>query len=716
MRQVMQDCRSGEVYVDDVPAPQLHEEGVIVRTRNSVLSVGTERSMLEFASQSLMGKARSRPDLVKQVIRKAKNEGIGSAYKAAMSRLNVPLPLGYSSAGDIIDIGSKVTHFCVGDRVACAGAGYASHAEVVYVPLNLVARIPDGVAYEEAAFATIGAIAMQGVRIADLRLGEKVVILGLGLLGLLTVQIAKAAGCMVLGADTNVERVTKASEIGADSAVVASPEKLKRAVMAFTAERGADAVIITAATESNEPTVIAGEISRLKGRVVAVGDVGMNIPRRVYYPKELDYRISRSYGPGRYDPRYEEKGIDYPYEYVPFTEQRNMEGFLQLTSGGKVTPSRLITHRFELANAVHAYRVIREESGKKCLGVVFSYPGSISHSRKIQLVSASPSRVDDVIHLSVIGAGNYARDMLLPHFAREKELELLGVCTSTSISGKHTAKRFGFRYCSTSPEEVISDPDADAILIATRHNHHARYVEQALRSGKHVFVEKPLAIDRNDAIRLVEMAREFRKILMVGFNRRFSAFGLEAKSLFADCRSPLSMVYRVNAGHLPAQHWTKDPEVGGGRILGEVCHFVDFLQFLCASEPKTVYAVRAISNDGHEDSVIASISYADGSIGTIAYISSGDEAIPKEHVEVFGGGAVAVIDDFRRAHFAHEGKIRKLVRWGQDKGQRSEVDAFIRAVRGRDPEPISLHQVLWTSLCTFCIEDSIRLGYPVSVA
>lgn len=711
MKQVIQDYRHGKLSVEEVPVPLLKDKGAIVRTRCSVVSAGTERAMLEFASQGLVGKARSRPDLVKQVIRKVKSDGLLATYRASMSRLDAPLPLGYSSAGEIVEVGASLPGFKVGDRVACAGGGYASHAELVYVPRNLMVKIPEGVSYEDAAFATVGAIALQGVRVADLRLGERVVVIGLGLLGLLTVQILKAAGCMVLGTDLNPDRVKLALDLGADSAVVTEPDVLAESVAAFTSGRGADAVIITAATKSNAPTELAGEISRLKGRVVAVGDVGMNIPRRVYYYKELEYRISMSYGPGRYDPNYEEKGIDYPYAYVPFTEQRNMETFLQLVKEGKVTPSRLITHRFSILEAEKAYEMIKTEDSSKYLGVVFTYPEEAPVRRRIDLRERrNQSTPESSVRIGMIGAGNYAKLMLLPHLSRMKDVELVGVSTATGISGKHVAKKYGFQFCATDNEEIFNDKDINAVVIATRHNLHAELSIRALGSGKHVFVEKPLATSEEELARLVEAVRNSDKLLMVGFNRRFAPLALEAKKVFAQRSGPLSMIYRVNAGAVPPDHWTQDIEEGGGRVIGEVCHFVDLLQFFCGARPEAVYALPAGTGDGSvpEDNLSITIRFEDGSIGTIAYFSTGDKAIPKEYIEIYGEGKTFIIEDFRRAKFASGGDVRVIRGRVQDKGQRAELLAFAEAVLGRRPAPIPFEELVYTTLATFRILDSMR--------
>lgn len=718
MKQIIQDYRKGRLYVDEVPVSVVKARGAIVRTRSSVLSAGTERAVVDFASQNLAGKARSRPDLVKQVIRKVKADGLIAAYRTSTSRLDVPLALGYSSAGEILELGREVSGFRVGDRVACAGGGFASHTEIVYVPRNLMARIPEGVSYEDAAFSTIGAIALQGVRVAELRLGEKVVIIGLGLLGLLSVQIAKAAGCIVLGTDLNPERVELARQFGADFSVLTDFDIVQDAVSSFTSGRGADAVIITAATKSNQPTELAGLISRLKGRVVAVGDVGMDIPRRIYYPKELDYRISMSYGPGRYDSDYEERGIDYPYAYVPFTEQRNLETFLQLVQEGKVTPAQLITHRFPIADAEKAYKMIKTD-GAKYLGVVFKYPADTEIARRVNIEAPSHkvASSENVVKLGMIGAGNYAKLMLLPHLSKIKGVQLTGVCTSTGLSAKHTADKYGFRFCATDAEEIFSDTHSNAVVIATRHNLHAEMVIRALVGRKHVFVEKPLATSEEELAEVVKTAKDADRMVMVGFNRRFAPLAVEAKRAFSGVEGPLSMMYRVNAGAIPSDHWTQDREEGGGRIIGEVCHFVDLMQFFCDAKPETVYAVaaRGHSSEKLEDNVSITIGFEDGSIGTIAYFSTGDKAIPKEYVEIYGGGQTFIIEDFKRARFAKGGSVRTVRGRGQDKGQRAELQAFIGAVQGKRSVPIPFYQLVYTSLTTYRAIDSLRQGEELPV-
>ncbi|QGP92684.1 L-threonine 3-dehydrogenase [Neomoorella glycerini] len=716
MKQLLQSYRNGALSVMDVPVPRLGTNQVLVATRASVISAGTERAVAEFSEKSLVGKARSRPDLVRQVIKKVQTDGLVAAAQAAFARLDVPLALGYSSAGEVVEVGPGVQGFKVGDRVACAGGGYASHAEVVAVPRNLLVPIPDGVSYEQAAFTTVGAVALQGVRLAELKLGERVVVLGLGLIGLLTVQLVKAAGCLVLGSDPDPERVRLSLELGADLAVVTGQDLIE-AVAEFTRGRGADAVLITAATSSNEPTELAGEISRLKGRVVAVGDVGMNIPRRIYYPKELEYKISMSYGPGRYDPNYEEKGIDYPYAYVPFTEQRNMETILQLVKEGKVTPERLITHRFTLAEAERAYRLIKGETAEKYLGVIFTYTGAVELNRTVILregTAAPGSRGAGEVRLGMLGAGNFARLMLLPRLKKMPGVNLIGLATATGLSGRYTGEKYGFGYCTTDTEKVLSDTEINAVVIATRHNTHAGLAVRALRAGKHVFVEKPLATTEEELDMVLKAAGESSGTLMVGFNRRFAPLGRLAREVFGSHSQPLCMLYRVNAGYIPPEHWTQAQEEGGGRVIGEVCHFVDFLQFVCGSPPVAVSACGVKSGSlSPEDHLTVSLRFADGSIGTVLYFANGDKAVPKEYVEIYGGGKTLIIDDFRGGRLAQGGRVRKVGSRRQDKGHTQELISWLKVVKEGGSSPVPLAESAATTMATFAIIESLRQGGAV---
>jgi predicted dehydrogenase/threonine dehydrogenase-like Zn-dependent dehydrogenase len=676
--------------------------------------------MLRFGRQGLIEKARSRPDLVKQVLWKVQADGLAATYQAVQDRLDVPTPMGYSCSGVALEVGAGVDGIKVGDRVACAGAGYATHAEVVMVPKNLVVRVPDGVSFEEAAFATTGAIALQGLRVGDVRVGERVVVLGLGLIGLLTVQLLKAAGCLVLGADPNPLRVRQAIELGANEAHLLDPVAVAEAVEAFTRGRGADAVIITAATESSQPVELAGDLSRHKGRVVVVGQVGMDVPRRTYYHKELELRLSMSYGPGRYDPGYEERGVDYPYAYVPFTEQRNLETFLEMVAEGRVNPTKLITHRFPVEAAEQAYELIKGGTGEPFLGVTFTYPETVDLRRKIAVAPAQPVQTasETGVRVGMIGAGQYARGMLLPELRRMKDVRLIGAATSRGIGATDAARRFGFEFATTDTKEILDDSRINLVAIATRHDTHASFARAALEAGKHVFVEKPLATNEEALWALVEAAGRSGRHLQVGFNRRFAPLIRKAKAQFAGHTQPLAMIYRVNAGALPASHWHQDGEEGGGRIVGEGCHFLDLMQFLCGSPPVTVHATSVSGNTGtipQEDIVTITVRFADGSVGTLHYFANGDKAIPKESLEVFGGGKTFLLDDFRRARFASGGKVAHWKLRAQDKGQRAELRAMLDAITTGSPNPVPLHEAVLTTLTTFRALDSLQLGREVPV-
>lgn len=712
MKQVIEDNRSGKVSVPEVPIPSCRTGSVFVHNHASLISAGTEAAMLKFGSQSYLQKAKSRPDLVKQVLSKVKADGISATLETVRSRLSVPTPLGYSCAGEVLQVGEGV-EFQKGDRVACAGHGYASHAEAVVVPKNLVVPIPDNVSFEDAAFSTVGAIALQGVRIANVHLGERVVVIGMGIIGLLTVQILKASGCSVLGTDISPARVALGAELGANQTHVLDPATILEAVMGFTQGRGADCVIITAATKSNEPIEMAGEMSRMKGRVVVVGEVSMNIPRRTYYYKELDLRLSMSYGPGRYDPNYEERGIDYPYAYVPFTEQRNLESFLTLVSEGKVTPSRLVTHRFAIEDAERAYALIKGDTKEPFMGVLFQYPQVLDLKRRVEIPiegGAKPSG-DGSVKVGVIGAGQYARQMLLPKIKDLPNVSLVGLATSRGITSYDGAKAFGFQYATTETKQILEDKNINSVIIATRHDSHAPLAISAMNAGKHVFVEKPLATNETDLRAIIETVNRTQKHIFVGFNRRFAPLVQQAKEKFRNHTQPLSMLYRINSGAIPAVSWVQDSEEGGGRIIGEVCHFVDLLQYLCGSRPVSVYAQAVGGNTGGipaEDVISITIRFEDGSIGTIHYFSNGDKAVSKEYLEVFGGGKVYILEDFRSAKFVEGGKINVWKGQGQDKGQQSQMQAMAEAIRKGGSSSIPLEELVATTLTTFRVRDSLR--------
>jgi len=729
MKQVFQDARSAEITVVEVPAPKLLAGCVLVRTAASLVSAGTERASSEFASKNLLQKARMRPDLVREVLSKISRDGLLATVSTVRSRLDQPSALGYSSAGTVVAVGEGVTDLSPGDRVACAGAGHAVHAEFACIPRLLVARIhSDAVRFDDAAFTTLGAVALHGVRNADVKLGDIVAVIGLGLLGQLTVQILKAAGCCVLGMDISSERAELALRMGAD-AVSTSASGFRDLCLQHSALNGADAVLIAAQTSSNDPVNLAGAVARNRAVVVAVGTVAMDIPRRFFYEKELDFRVSRSYGPGRYDSAYEQKGIDYPIGYVRWTETRNMEAFLKLLADRKLDLQPLVTHRFPIARAYSAYDLITGKTREPFLGVLITYPELADDSRQVRVTPPPRPNANAPIQIGLLGAGSFATSTLLPVMKRVRGVEMVVACAANGSHARHAAEKFGFRSCTSDEQEILGHSQVNTVVITTRHNLHAAQVIAALKSGKHVFCEKPLCLNETELRDIVAAYRDqtdqdqtdvdqaSSSLLMVGFNRRFAPLAARLKSFLHDVREPLALHYRVNAGFLQADHWLNDPLQGGGRIIGEVCHFVDFLCFLTNSSPVEV-ETRSLPNPGQysSDNIVCSLRFADGSQGTISYLANGDKSFSKERLEVFGGGNVAVLEDFRRLELVRVGRklvFRSLLR--SDKGHRGEWEAFVTAIQTGAEPPIPLREVVNTMLSTFALEKSRCLGQPVAV-
>jgi len=710
MKQLLQNYKTGELKLEDVPAPALKPGGVLIKNHYSLVSAGTEKAVIEFAKQSLAGKAHSRPDLVKQVLNKVKTDGLISTYQAARQRLDEPVPLGYSCAGEVIKVGRGAEEFSKRALVACAGGGYASHAEAVFVPKNLVVRVPDNVTPKEAAFVTLGAIALQGVRRAELTPGERVVVIGLGLLGQLTVQILNAYGFPVLGLDINQQQVKKALNQGLQEGAVIGKDDVEKVAGAFSGGQGVDAVIITAATKSNEPVELAGRICRDKGRISVVGAVKMDVPRKIYYEKELDIRISRSYGPGRYDPNYEEKGIDYPIGYVRWTEKQNMEEFLRLISIGRVDVKPMITHTFKIEDALEAYKLILENPDKEDFtGVLLEYDPAKEHKPTVTL-SRGKKRIpaSDTVNVGLIGGGNFAKGTILPVLKKLDKVHIKAVATATGKSAQDIAKKYGCEYATTDYNKILDGEDINLVIIATRHNLHAQIAVEALKRDKNVHVEKPLALNMEDLKAVIEAEKSSQGRLMVGFNRRFAPQALKAKEKFSQRKTPLMIHCRVNAGYIPPDHWAHDPVEGGGRIIGEVCHFVDFLQFLTGSAPERVYATKVATgaNVIAEDNVNITIDFADGSTGTILYTALGDKSLPKEYIEIFGGGKAISINNFK------SGKGFSL---SQDKGHYGEFRAFTEAILNGKPSPISVEELALTTLVTFKIHESLKSGVPICI-
>lgn len=718
MKQILQNIKTGKTTVAEVPVPSLGLGAALVQNAYSLVSAGTERMLVSFGKQNLIGKARSRPDLVREVLNKAHREGLITTLDAAKNKLDQPMALGYSSAGIIIDTGAELTGFKAGDRVACGGGGYAVHAEYVAVPRNLLVPVPAGVDLEQAAFATVGAIAMQGFRLAEVQVGAKVGVIGLGLLGLLSVGIAQAAGCQVLGVDLDPERVSLAYKMGAKQAV--ARDQALQAADVFSLGKGLDAVLICADTSDNDPVELAGEVARDRAHVIAVGAVGMQVPRKLYYEKELTLTVSRSYGPGRYDPNYEEKGQDYPLGYVRWTEARNMEAFLGLLDEGKLNVSPLITHRVPIEEGKHAYELI---TGKQpYLGVLITYPDqpAILKSR-IPNLAAETTKIksSEMLALGALGAGNFALSTFLPAVKKVGGIAPIGVVSASGVGAYDAANRFGFGYSSSDSSALLDDPTINLIAILTRHNLHSQLIIDALRAGKHVYCEKPLAINPDQLAEIINVLKiENLPLLTVGFNRRFAPLATELKTFIDVRHEPLYAHYRVNANRLPAEHWLIDPTIGGGRIIGEGCHFIDFLTYLVGENPVEVTA-QGLPDGGmySEDNVMMTFRFPDGSLGVVSYLANGDKSFPKEYLEVFSGGRIAVLHDWRKLELVAKNKrSTKHHLLKQDKGHQQAWKAFLTAVTGEKDPPIPYTQLVGVAQASFAAVESLRSGKPVSIS
>jgi predicted dehydrogenase/threonine dehydrogenase-like Zn-dependent dehydrogenase len=715
MKQVVQDIRSGSTTVQDVPAPQVLPGTALVRNAASLVSAGTERSLAEFAGRSLFGKARSRPDLVRQVIDKSLREGLLTTLDAVQNRLDQPMPLGYASAGTIIALGDGMHGFKVGQRVACAGGGFAVHAEYVVVPRNLLALIPEEVDFESAAFATLGAIALHGFRLGQAGIGEQVAIVGLGLLGLLAALIARAAGCSVFGIDLDPGRVKLARELGFTAVVRQDAVEGGRA---FSQGRGFDLVQICADTPSNDTVELAGAIARDRGTVVATGVVGTQLPRKIYYEKEISFLISRSYGPGRYDPSYEEAGLDYPPAYVRWTEGRNLEAFLQMQAQGLLDVRPLISHRIAIEEAERAYSLIQSEAGESFLAVLLRYPEQEKPAAPLKTIELGASTYRaEAVRLGVVGAGSFASGVMLPALRRTPGVELVALASARGLNAGRVGRKFAFKRATTDLASLLTADDINTIAVLTRHGLHADQVVAGLTAGKHVFCEKPLALDHEQLTRIAEALRSSGRLLSVGFNRRFALLVVALKHFIEKTAEPLAMTYRVNAGPLPAAHWLHDPGTGGGRLIGEACHFIDLLTHLAGRLPQRVMTSALPDGTGYnEDNFSLTIEFGDGSVGHVLYVANGDRALPKERLEVFGGGRAAVLDDFRRLELVADGRRRVVRSWlRQDKGHRAQWVAFSKAIMAGGPPTIPYDQLFAVTQASFAGLESLRTHQPVDV-
>ena len=712
MKQILQDLKKGGTHIVEVPAPSVQPGHVLVRSLVSLISAGTERMLVEFGRSNMLDKARQQPDKVRMVLDKVKTDGLMPTVQAVQSKLDQPLPLGYSNVGMVIETGAGITDLSVGDVVLSNGP----HAEIVCVPRNLCARVPENVTPDTAAFTVLAAIALQGIRLIKPTLGENVVVTGLGLIGLVAVQLLRANGCNVMGIDTDASRVALAKKLGAVTVDLSAGESPLERAAAFSNGRGVDAVLLTASTKSDEPVHQAAEMCRQRGRIVLVGVTGLKLSRADFYEKEISFQVSCSYGPGRYDASYEEQGNDYPIGFVRWTEQRNFEAVLGLMAAGSLDVAQLISHRFAVDDAGEAYDLLAEGAP---LGIIIDYPkikgaGALSAGdRKVQLAEVRASEPGKGT-VGMIGAGNYASQVLIPAF-RDAGADLGLLASAGGVSSVHSGKKFGFQSATTDADAVATDESIDTIVVATRHDSHARYAVAALKAGKHVFVEKPLAIDREQLheIKLAyegAVAKGGSPIIMVGFNRRFSPLTVKLKQLLDARAEPKSFVMTVNAGAVPDDHWVQDPVQGGGRIIGEACHFIDLLRFLAGAPIGKIQGMQMGVAPGvtiRDDKATISMAFEDGSFGTVHYLANGDRSFPKERLEVFCGGSVVQLDNFRSLiGFGWPG-FSKLKLRRQDKGNAACAAAFITAIKSGGDAPISAAEIFEVSAATFDAVESL---------
>jgi predicted dehydrogenase/threonine dehydrogenase-like Zn-dependent dehydrogenase len=709
MKQILQSLKTGATEVAEVPCPSVRSGQLLIRTTRTLVSVGTERMLVEFGKAGWIEKARQQPDKVRMVLDKIKTDGLVPTFESVMNKLDQPLPLGYCNVGRVMAAGGGVAGFEIGDRVVSNG----KHAEAVSVPVNLSARVPDGVSDDEAAFTVLGAIALQGIRLVQPTLGEAVVVTGLGLIGLVTVQLLRAHGCRVLGLDFDPAKLELARSLGAETVNLGAGQDPVAAAQAFSRGRGMDAVIITASTKSsdNGPMHQAALMCRKRGRIVLVGVTGLELSRADFFEKELTFQVSCSYGPGRYDANYEEKGNDYPVGFVRWTEQRNFEAVLDMMADGRLDVKPLISHRFAIEEAERAYELVG--GAGPSLGILLEYPSEATKPEAVvrkQTVQLAPAG-QGAASIAFIGSGNYSTAVLIPAF-KAAGARLRTVASAGGVTGVHAGRKFGFEDTTTDTASVFADPSVNAVVITTRHDSHASMVCRALRAGKHVFVEKPLAL-RADEIGEIERAHSDASsggrspVLMVGFNRRFASQVQRIHGLLRSVSGPKSFIMTVNAGAIPPDHWTQDRDVGGGRIVGEGCHFIDLLRFLAGSEIGSIGVSTMDTRTAYTVSI--ELAFRDGSIGTVHYFANGPKAFPKERLEVFAAGRVLQLDNFRKLRGFGWPGFGKMNLWSQDKGQKACAKAFVDAVSGRAPAPIPFAEIIEVAKASIEAADFPRI-------
>lgn len=711
MLQVLQHQKTGEVIVEELPPPQCFPNGILVETRYSLISAGTEKTSVDNAQSSILQRVKRQPEQVKLVMDFIKKEGLFSTLDRVRAKLDSYKTLGYSASGIVIE--SDCPEFSPGDRVAIAGAGYANHSEICAIPKNLAVKVPDEVDLADASYTTVAAIALQGVRIANPHIGDNVAVIGLGLIGQITVQLLRANGCNIVGFDIDPSTFELARQCGCEAVFPSSRDYLKDA-LAHTNTIGFDSVIITASTSSNQPVELAIDLLRKKGSIIVVGAVPMNASREVFYKKELKLKIATSYGPGRYDPIYEELGIDYPIGYVRWTENRNMQTIVDLLAKGSLEFKKLTTHKFNIQNAPNAYKLLTGEVLEKYLGILLEYKERTEKFNKIIEIKSIDKSLDN-INIGFIGAGAFAQNQLLPHLKNEK-VNFVALSNSSSLSSHNVAHRFGFARQYSDGKSVIADQDVNLVFCATRHDSHSQFVIESFKNHKPIFVEKPLCIDEEELYDILENYQEHNGKVMVGFNRRFSKPFRKLKEYFDQTKDPMNILYRVNAGMLPKDHWVQLSE-NGGRIIGEVCHFIDTMNYLTESLPISVFAYSASThkNDySNFDNVTIVLKYLDGSVGTIVYSSMGDAAMPKEYCEIYCEGKSAIMDNFKTVKFYRAGK-EYLHNFDGDKGIKSEIEEVIASLRSGNPFPISFNSIVATTKATFAAVESLKIGKPIDL-
>lgn len=704
MKQILQNLKTGQIEVSDIPVPSVKHGHLLIKTRKTLISTGTERMLLEFGKAGWINKARQQPDKVKQVVQKIKTDGFKPTVDAVFNKLNQPVSLGYSNVGVVIDIGSGVDGFKIGDRVVSNG----HHAEVVCVPKNLCEKIPEEVNDSAAAFVVLSAVALQGIRLINPTIGESVAVMGLGTIGLLACQILRANGCRVLGIDFEKEKLELANKYGVEICDLSEGVDPVSEALSFSDGYGVDAVLITASTKSNDPIKQSPAMCRKKGRIVLVGVVGLEISRDDFYKKEISFQVSCSYGPGRYEREYEDKGLDYPIEYIRWTEKRNLQAVLQLMAEGRIKTDDLISSTYPILDAIRAYDEI--ESKKKVMGIILDYDGLVDTGEKRIEISESKSPKSDYNKavIGFIGAGSFASSTLIPAF-KKNNVRLKTIASSSGVTSSQLGKRYDFEINTTDYHHVLEDNEINVVVITTQHNSHARLVIEALEAGKNVFVEKPLCLREDELYKITSAYNSRLKTLnsqlnlMVGFNRRFAPLTLKLKELIAPLSAPKSFIMTVNAGSIPSDHWVQDTDIGGGRIIGEVCHFIDLLKFLNESEITKYELFRVI--DISNDSVSISLSFNDGSIGTIHYLANGNKDFPKERLEVFCGGKILQLNNFKSlTGFGFTG-FSKMRLWSQDKGHQKEVSEFLNAIVNGRPSPIPFKEILEVSKVTIDLNN-----------